>query len=78
MMHENIIGCYCIARLIIWMFYACNAGCSRQYTVSIAVPGSILDNAQSAELRTYVVGQVLYSQSVVCTSAVRYFNLFAE
>ncbi|CAL7940704.1 unnamed protein product [Xylocopa violacea] len=27
-------------------------------TVSIAVPGSILDNAQSPELRTYLVGQI--------------------
>ncbi|KAL6262620.1 hypothetical protein P5V15_005413 [Pogonomyrmex californicus] len=27
-------------------------------TVSIAVPGSILDNAQSPELRTYVAGQI--------------------
>lgn len=27
-------------------------------TVSIAVPGSILDNAQSHELRTYVAGQI--------------------
>jgi len=35
-----------------------DAGCCGQYTVSIAVPGSILDNAQSAELRTYLVGQV--------------------
>lgn len=27
-------------------------------TLSIAVPGSILDNAQSSELRTYLVGQI--------------------
>lgn len=27
-------------------------------TLSIAVPGSILDNAQSAELRTYLAGQI--------------------
>lgn len=33
-----------------------NAG--RQYTISIALPGSILDNAQSLELRTYLVGQI--------------------
>ncbi|KAK2157267.1 hypothetical protein LSH36_194g04061 [Paralvinella palmiformis] len=30
-------------------------GC--QYTVAIAIPGSILDNAQSPELRTYLAGQ---------------------
>lgn len=27
-------------------------------TISIAVPGSILDNAQSSELRTYLAGQI--------------------
>lgn len=27
-------------------------------TISIAVPGSILDNAQSPELRTYLAGQI--------------------
>ncbi|XP_071444085.1 putative methyltransferase C9orf114 [Hetaerina americana] len=30
----------------------------RRSTVSIAVPGSILDNAQSPELRTYLAGQI--------------------
>ncbi|KAL5019802.1 hypothetical protein ScPMuIL_002694 [Solemya velum] len=30
----------------------------RDYTVSIALPGSILDNAQSPELRTYLAGQI--------------------
>ena len=30
----------------------------RHYTVSIALPGSIIDNAQSTELKTYLAGQV--------------------
>lgn len=30
----------------------------RKYTVSIALPSSIVDNAQSQELKTYLVGQV--------------------
>lgn len=30
----------------------------RQYTVSIALPGTILDNAQTPELRTYLAGQI--------------------
>ncbi|XP_019619428.1 PREDICTED: putative methyltransferase C9orf114 [Branchiostoma belcheri] len=30
----------------------------RHYTVSVALPGSILDNAQSPELRTYLAGQI--------------------
>ena len=32
----------------------------RQYTVSIALPGSIIDNAQTQELKTYLAGQVSY------------------
>ena len=31
-----------------------------QSTVSIALPGSILENAQSPELRTYLAGQVSF------------------
>lgn len=30
----------------------------RKWTVSIAVPSSIVDNAQSPELRSYLVGQI--------------------
>lgn len=30
----------------------------RHYTVSVALPGSIVDNAQSPELRTYLAGQI--------------------
>ncbi|XP_034248932.1 putative methyltransferase C9orf114 [Thrips palmi] len=32
--------------------------CEEPSTLSIAVPGSILDNAQSVELRTYLAGQI--------------------
>lgn len=35
-----------------------------QYTVSIAIPGSILDNAQSPELRTYLAGQIARAASI--------------
>lgn len=35
-----------------------NEANGRNYTVSIALPGSILDNAQSPELRTYLAGQI--------------------
>ncbi|GMF51850.1 unnamed protein product [Phytophthora fragariaefolia] len=34
------------------------AAMGRAYTLSMAVPGSILDNAQTKELRTYLAGQV--------------------
>lgn len=30
----------------------------REWTVSIAVPSSIVENAQSKELKTYLVGQI--------------------
>lgn len=35
-----------------------NLTIKKDYTVSIAVPGNILDNAQSPELKTYLAGQV--------------------
>lgn len=33
-------------------------------TVSIAIPGSILDNAQSPELRAYLSGQIARSACI--------------
>ncbi|XP_062507487.1 putative methyltransferase C9orf114 [Corticium candelabrum] len=36
----------------------------RHFTVSVAVPGSILDNAQSDELRTYLAGQIARSIAI--------------
>ncbi len=36
----------------------------RHYTVSIAVPGSILLNAQSPELRTYLVGEIARAAAI--------------
>ncbi|XP_059148643.1 putative methyltransferase C9orf114 [Physella acuta] len=38
--------------------------CGRAYTVSIALPGSILDNAQSMELRAYLAGQIARAAAV--------------
>jgi len=60
--YENTFFCWLIlcvpfCNYLVYM-YVSKTGCNRQYTVSIAVPGSILDNAQSAELRSYLVGQV--------------------
>ena len=39
-------------------------GGGRDYTVGIAVPGSILDNAQTPELRTYLAGQVARAAAI--------------
>lgn len=50
-------------------------------TVTIAVPGSILDNAQSPEFRTYLAGQIaraacIYKIDEVCFVIYFYCNLF--
>lgn len=44
--------------------------CSEISTVSIAIPGSILENAQSAELRTYLAGQIARAACVFCVDEV--------
>lgn len=36
----------------------------RKYTVSIAIPGSILDNQQNSELRAYLAGQIARAAAV--------------
>lgn len=43
-------------------------------TISIAVPGSILENAQSAELRTYVAGQIARAACIFKVSEVIVFD----
>jgi len=44
-------------------------------TVTIAVPGSILDNAQSPEFRTYLAGQIARAACIYKIDEVR-FSLF--
>ncbi|KAL0965173.1 hypothetical protein UPYG_G00277760 [Umbra pygmaea] len=46
----------------------------RQYTVSVALPGSVLDNAQSAELRTYLAGQIARACIVFCVDEIVVFD----
>ncbi|XP_041098795.1 putative methyltransferase C9orf114 homolog isoform X2 [Polyodon spathula] len=46
----------------------------RPYTVSIALPGSVLDNAQSPELRTYLAGQIARACAVFCVDEVVVFD----
>lgn len=43
-------------------------------TISIAIPGSILENAQSAELRTYLAGQIARAACVFCVDEVIVFD----
>lgn len=47
-------------------------------TVSIAVPGSILENAQSAELRTYLAGQIARAACVFCVDEIVVFDDIGE
>jgi len=46
----------------------------RQYTVSIALPGSILNNAQTPELRTYLAGQIARAAAVFCVDEIVVFD----
>lgn len=46
----------------------------RAYTVSVALPGSVLDNAQSAELRTYLAGQIARACVVFCVDEIVVFD----
>lgn len=50
----------------------CCAG--RGYTVSVALPGSVLDNAQSTELRTYLAGQIARACVVFCVDEIIVFD----
>lgn len=47
-------------------------------TVSIAVPGSILENAQSAELRTYLAGQIARAACVFCVDEIVVYDDIGE
>lgn len=46
----------------------------RDYTVSVALPGSVLDNAQSTELRTYLAGQIARACVVFCVDEIIVFD----
>ncbi|XP_063000557.1 putative methyltransferase C9orf114 homolog [Elgaria multicarinata webbii] len=46
----------------------------RRYTVSIALPGSILNNAQSLELRTYLAGQIARACVIFCVDEIVVFD----
>uniref|UniRef100_A0A8C5R1W6 28S rRNA (uridine-N(3))-methyltransferase n=1 Tax=Leptobrachium leishanense TaxID=445787 RepID=A0A8C5R1W6_9ANUR len=50
----------------------------RQYTLSVALPGSIMDNAQSPELRTYLAGQIARACAVFCVDEIVIFDEVGE
>ncbi|XP_069775361.1 putative methyltransferase C9orf114 homolog isoform X2 [Narcine bancroftii] len=46
----------------------------RLHTVSVALPGSVLDNAQSPELRAYLAGQIARACTVFCVDEIVVFD----
>ncbi|KAL2100050.1 hypothetical protein ACEWY4_004444 [Coilia grayii] len=50
----------------------------RSYTLSVALPGSVLDNAQSPELRTYLAGQIARACTVFCVDEIIVFDEHGE
>jgi predicted SPOUT superfamily RNA methylase MTH1 len=50
----------------------------REYTVSIALPGSVLDNAQTAELRTYLAGQIARAAAIFSVDEIVIFEDVSE
>ncbi|KAK0417393.1 hypothetical protein QR680_012983 [Steinernema hermaphroditum] len=46
----------------------------RRYKLGIAIPGSILNNAQSPELRSYLAGQIARTAAVFCVDEVIVFD----
>ncbi|XP_063792518.1 putative methyltransferase C9orf114 homolog isoform X2 [Pseudophryne corroboree] len=53
-------------------------GNGRQYTLSVALPGSIMDNAQSPELRTYLAGQIARACAIFCVDEIVIFDETGE
>jgi len=49
-------------------------GVGRDFTIGIAVPGSILDNAQTPELRTYLAGQIARAAAIFNIDEIVVFN----
>ncbi|KAM6169976.1 LOW QUALITY PROTEIN: putative methyltransferase C9orf114 homolog [Rhynchocyon petersi] len=44
------------------------------YTLSVSLPGSILDNAQSPEIRTYLAGQIARACAIFCVDEIVVFD----
>lgn len=40
------------------------------FTLTLVVPSSIVDNAQSLELKTYLVGQIAKAAAIFCVNEV--------
>jgi len=42
----------------------------RNFSVTIVIPASIVDNAQSMELKTYLVGQIAKAATIFCVNEI--------
>jgi len=49
-------------------------GQGRKWTVSIALPGSVLANAQTDELRSYLAGQIARAAAIFCVDEIVVFS----
>lgn len=47
-------------------------------TISIAIPGSVLENAQSAELRTYLAGQIARAGCIFKVNEIVVYDDYAD
>lgn len=60
------------------VFVPCLCSPGRQHTLSVALPGSILNNAQSPELRTYLAGQIGRACAIFCVDEIVVFDEHGE
>lgn len=56
------------------MALSCLCSPGRRHTLSVALPGSILNNAQSLELRTYLAGQIARACAIFCVDEIVVFD----
>lgn len=60
------------------MAVPCLCSPGRPHTLSVALPGSILNNAQSPELRTYLAGQIGRACAIFCVDEIVVFDETGE
>lgn len=58
----------CVLQVLLFIYFSYFL--DKDYILSVAVPGSILNNAQGPELRTYLAGQIARTCAVFCVDEV--------
>lgn len=64
-------GCQAVA-------LSCLCSPGRPHTLSVALPGSILNNAQSPALRSYLAGQIARACAIFCVDEIVVFDEHGE